>query len=251
MAIRLAQTASVASAPVPPTDSAPGPDPAPSGGPESPLTRDELAARLGVSVPTLYRWQANPDLEFPAPDSSGRWDPAPVKLWHSRYVAAKRAKLLPVDRSGDPDELLDATQVAHVLGYRGADPGATIRSYRQQRHGDYFPEPDGALTATNGREVQAWRRDTIWAFADRREHHGGGRPGKSGRPRSTTAPYSTDLALPAVQALLKADPHITGPAVADATGLSVAKAYRLLKAAKTLPASATADPDDPEPSAGG
>ena len=243
MALPDDRNAAVASAPVPPTDPNPGPEtaPAPAG---VPLTRDELAALLGVSAPTLYRWQANPDLEFPPPDATGRWDPHPVQGWHAKFVESKRAKLRPVDRDGDPDELLDTTQVAHVLGYRGADPGATIRSYRQPRHGGYFPDPDGTLTATNGREVHAWRRDTIWAFADSREHHGGGTPGKSGRPRSTTAPYSTDPALPAVQAILKTDPHITGPALATATGLSVAKAYRLLKAAKTLD-QPTTDPAEP------
>lgn len=221
----------------------PDPDPVP-----APLTREDLAARLGVTAATVYRWQASDALAFPAPDSTGRWDPEPVDRWYARHVQTKRAKLRPLDRSGDPSELLDAAGVGRVLGYRGADPGATIRSYRQPRHGDYFPDPDGTLTATNGRQVQAWRRDTIWAFADSREHHGGGTPGRSGRPRSTAAPYSTDPALPAVQALLKANPRITGPALAAATGLSVAKAYRLLKAAKTThtqagPAAAAAESD--------
>jgi predicted DNA-binding transcriptional regulator AlpA len=216
-------------------------DPEPAGVPSGALNREELAARLGVAPSTLYRWQANDDLGFPAADATGRWDPAPVERWHSEFVQTKRAKLRPVDRNGDPDELLDTTEVGRVLGYQGADPGATIRSYRQPRHGNYFPDPDGTLTNATGREVPAWRRDTIWAFADNRDHHGGGTPGRSGRPRSTAAPYSTDPALPAVQALLKANPNITGPALADATGLSVPKAYRLLKATKALPTT-TSDP---------
>jgi predicted DNA-binding transcriptional regulator AlpA len=208
--------------------------------PGSLLTREDIARRLGVAVSTLYRWQADAHRNgFPEPDPSGRWDAERIDLWYAGLVQTKRAKLRPVDRDGDPDELLDATEAGRVLGYRGNDPGATIRSYRQPRHGGYFPEPDGTVISPSGRRVQAWRRGTIWAFADGREHHGGSTPGSSGRPRS--APYANDPALPTVRALLQATPEVTGPVIAAAVGVSEAKAYRLLKAAKAIPE----NPDTP------
>jgi len=185
-------------------------------------THSDVAAALGVSGSTLYRWRQQPDLNFPAPAEDGTWPTIePVHDWYARHVAAKKSRLTPLDRDGDPNELINATEAAQVLGYEGKDPAATIRSYRGPRHGNYFPQPD--IVDHDG---PRWRRATIWAFGERRERHGGGRPGRSGRPRRP------DPHLPAVRALLDANPDLTGAQVAEATGVHIRKAYRLLNEAK-------------------
>jgi hypothetical protein len=58
---------------------------------------------------------------------------------------------------------------------------------------------------------------------------------RSGRRPSTSAPYSNDPAMPKVRQLLETSPNITGPEVAERTGVSLAKAYRLINAAKAHP----------------
>jgi predicted DNA-binding transcriptional regulator AlpA len=200
------------------------------------LNREELAARLGVSVSTTYRWEADRDeTGFPPPDDAGHWHCERTTTWHQDWIAAKRAKFRPVDRSGAPGELLDADQVGRVLGSQAANPGAVIRAYLSPRYGDYFPRPD-ELSSETGRAVPRWRRATIWAFADSREKHGGGKTGRSGRRPATTPPYANDPAMPAVRELLAANPNIAGRDIATHTGVSVAKAYRLINAAKAHPA---------------
>lgn len=71
----------------------------------------------------------------------GRWlyfDEAAVLDWHHRRQAAKKATLTKVDRTGDPDELLDRNAAAQLLGYAGPN---VIDSYRA-RSPEYFPAPD-------------------------------------------------------------------------------------------------------------
>lgn len=182
-------------------------------------TRAALAKRLGVSLSTLYRWQStSEDHQFPSPNDDGTWELQPVLEWHARHLAAKKAAFTPVDRSGDPEELVDAAAAARILGYRSA---STIRAYRAPRHGDYFPEPD-----EHGASGPRWRRATIWSFADRRERPGGGRPGRSGRKARP------DPNLPAVRSMLVDNPELTGRMVAEALDINERKAYRLLKAVK-------------------
>jgi predicted DNA-binding transcriptional regulator AlpA len=195
------------------------------------LNREELAAHLGVAVSTTYRWEAQrAETGFPQPDDSGRWPSAQTASWYAGWIATKRAKLRPVDRSGAPEDLLDADEVGRVLGSQAAKPGAVIRAYLSPRYGDYFPEPDEISSS-----VPRWRRAAIWEFADNREHHGGGKSGRSGRRPSTSAPYSNDPAMPKVRQLVETSPNITGPEVAERTGVSLAKAYRLINAAKAHP----------------
>lgn len=105
----------------------------------------------------------------------GRWlyfDLQAVEAWYTAREAAKLATLTPLDRSGDPDELVDITEATRVLGYRTE---STIRSFRS-RNGDYFPSPE--YTDPAGRVH--WRRRALWGFGDRRR-----RPGRAGHARAT------------------------------------------------------------------
>ncbi|RZT75532.1 hypothetical protein EV383_6273 [Pseudonocardia sediminis] len=137
------------------------------------LSRAALARRLNMREQTLTDlYHRRADNGHPEPvHRQGRrlyWDPEAVESWDAARQGAQRATLTQVDRSGDPEELLDMREAAQVLGYRGPQ---TITSYRSRNPG-YFPDPDepGELR---------WRRRTLWEFADRRS-----RPGRAGHDRS-------------------------------------------------------------------
>lgn len=137
------------------------------------ITREELCRLTGlaeVTVTALYVQRASSG-HPPAVHRDGLWlyfDEADVLDWHARRLEAKRATLTPVDRSGDPEELLDQAEAAELLGLSGP---TVIGSYRSRNKG-YFPEPDAE-------QPLRWRRVTLWAFADRRS-----RPGRAGHTRA-------------------------------------------------------------------
>lgn len=85
----------------------------------------------------------------------------------------KRAALTPVDRTGDPDDVLNSTQAAQVLGYRSADSlqPAVLRL------------ADEIEELPSGRKRRRWRRATVWAYADNRTGKGG-----TGAPRGNANP---------------------------------------------------------------
>jgi hypothetical protein len=103
-----------------------------------------MARDAGVSDEvTLLRWygkRAENGHPEPVEHDGPRmlFDRADWHAWLTRHRDAKKATLTPVDRSGDPDELISVTEFAQLLGYSGADPGATIRAYVRQ-HPDYLP----------------------------------------------------------------------------------------------------------------
>lgn len=62
-----------------------------------------------------------------------------------------------IDRSGDPNELLNSTQAAHLLGYkRPASLPPAIRECADQ-----------VAELPSGRKRRYWKRRTLWDFADR------------------------------------------------------------------------------------
>lgn len=137
------------------------------------IIRPEVARLTGLSesaVAGLYsRRQVSGHPE--AVHRVGRWlyfDEVAVLDWHHRRQVAKKATLTSIDRTGDPDELLDRHAAAQLLGYFGSN---VIDSYRARNPG-YFPNPDAYRPLR-------WRRATLWAFADRRTRPG--RRGHAGR----------------------------------------------------------------------
>lgn len=133
------------------------------------ITRAELARITGLGeqhLASLYS-QRTENGHPEAVLQEGRWlyfDELACREWHDRYTAAKLATLSEVDRSGDPDELVEIREAARVLGYARKE---SIDSYRSRNVG-YFPDPDAT-------EPNRWARRTLWAFADRRS-----RPGRAG-----------------------------------------------------------------------
>ena len=61
-----------------------------------------------------------------------------------------------IDRSGDPDELLNPTQAAYLLGY--ARPASLPHRLLELA--------DDVTDLARGRKRRRWRRRTLWAFAD-------------------------------------------------------------------------------------
>lgn len=134
--------------------------------------RGRLAAKLGLTTighRDLYsRRDENGHPEYVA--KLGKrlyWDEAQVLAWDEARRAAARARLTPVDRSGDPDELVGLDEGARVLGF--ADQ-RTLTSART-RYPDRFPPPDD--------EEGRYKRRTLWAYADARATVG--RPRGAGR----------------------------------------------------------------------
>jgi hypothetical protein len=108
------------------------------------ISRAEVARRLNMREQTLADlYAARETSGHPeAVHREGRrlyWaEPeAEAMAWAHERKAAKKATLTPVDRSGEPDELVDAEEAARILGY--ASP-RTITSYLARNVG-YFPDP--------------------------------------------------------------------------------------------------------------
>jgi hypothetical protein len=95
------------------------------------------------------------------------WDEAQVLKWDEARRAAARARLTPVDRSGDPDELVGLDEGARVLGFADQRTLTSVRA----RYPDRFPPPDD--------EDGRYKRRTLWAYADARATVG--RPRGAGR----------------------------------------------------------------------
>lgn len=150
------------------------------------ITRAELSRQTGLSSSALAGlYSRRADTGHPeAARRDGAWlyfDEAGTLAWHAARNARKTATLTAVDRNGDPDELLDRTDAAQLLGYAGP---TVIDSYRARNVG-YFPEPDDTRPLR-------WRRGTLWAFADRRS-----RPGRAGHAHAS--PSKPGTAFPAAR----------------------------------------------------
>jgi hypothetical protein len=117
------------------------------------------------------------------------WHEDEWTAWHEAHLRGKVESLTRVDRTGDPDDLVDAAEAARMLRYSGRD---VIHANRRI---GYFPEPDAYGRAARGRPVPLWKRSTVWAAADRREGMGGGhKPGTPGAP-AKPHPYAGDERL--------------------------------------------------------
>jgi hypothetical protein len=144
------------------------------------VNRAELARMIGVGeqhLASLYAQRArtgHPEAVL----REGRslyFDEADCREWHHRYTAAKLATLTEVDRSGDPDELVDLDEATRALGYANK---RVITSFRARNVG-YFPPPDAT-------HPDRWYRRTLWGFADRRS-----RPGRAGHADTRPAEQRT------------------------------------------------------------
>jgi hypothetical protein len=196
------------------------------------VDRRGVAALTGAAYSTVNHWhRQRTHTGFPEgfQDEDGHelfWL-QDIESFHAAHVAAKKAELTSVDRTGDPDELVTSGTAAKILGYR---------SYRNL--------PDALLDAADnterlpsGRVRRRWRRRTVWAIADART----GRQSTGRTPGSTTGtrkphPYADDPRLDVACEVLSAagdppDHRRVALAVAERLGVSPRTAQRLIAVA--------------------
>lgn len=181
------------------------------------LDRTGIAEHLGVAYTTVNHWHRHRTrFDFPEGfdhDGAEWFWLDDIERFHTAHLAAKRAELTRVDRSGHPHDVVGSGEAARILGYR---------SYRNLPD-TLYDHPDHTEELSDGRIRRYWYRRTVWAIADART----GRQ-SSGRTLGTTGPrkphpYADDPRMQAAIDLL-ADAQATGR---DRRGLGVELAQRL------------------------
>ena len=196
------------------------------------ISRADMAAR-GVPRTTVDGWYRD-RARTGHPEKAGRigrtdyWYEDEWAAWYEAHLRGKVESLTRVDRTGDPDDLVDATEAARMVRYSGRD---VIHANRRLGH---FPEPDGYGKAARGRPVPLWKRSTVWAAADRREGMGGGhKPGTPGAP-AKPHPYAGDERLARVLAELRSGAVPSSAGLAAEWTVSQRTAERIIRAARAL-----------------
>lgn len=191
-----------------------------------------MAAR-GVPKTTVDGWYRD-RARTGHPEKAGRigrtdyWYEDEWTAWHEAHLRGKVESLTRVDRSGDPDDLVDAAGAARMLGYSSRD---VVHASRRL---GYFPEPDAYGMTGKGRRAPLWKRSTVWAVADDRKGKGGGhKPGTAGAP-AKPHPYAGDERLVHVLAQLRLGAEPSSAELATQWNVSQRTAERIIRAAKTL-----------------
>jgi len=196
------------------------------------ISRADIAAR-GIPPGTVSGWYRD-RARTGHPEKAGRigrtdyWYEDEWTAWHRAYQQGKIDSLTRVDRDGDPDDLVDATEAARRLRY------ASRHVIHANRRLGYFPEPDAYGTTVKGRPAPLWKRSTVWAVADNREGKGGGhKPGTPGAPAKPYS-YAGDDRLARVLAELQSGGQLSAAGLAAEWGTSRRTAKRIIKAARAL-----------------
>jgi hypothetical protein len=196
------------------------------------ISRADMAAR-GVPRTTVDGWYRD-RARTGHPGKAGRigrtdyWYEDEWTAWYEAHRRSKIGSLTRVDRSGDPDDLVDAAEAARMLGY------ARRNVIHANRHLGYFPEPDAYGTTSKGRRAPLWKRSTVWAAADRRQGVGGGhKPGTPGAP-AKPYPYAGDERLARVLAEFRDGSRPSSSELAAEWSVSQRTAERIIRAARSL-----------------
>ena len=194
------------------------------------ISRADMAAR-GVPRTTVDAWYRD-RARTGYPEKAGRvgrtdyWYEDEWTAWYEGHRRGKVESLTQVDRSGDPDDLVDATEAARMLRY------ANRHVIHANRRLGYFPEPDAYGKAARGRRAPLWKRSTVWAAADRRQGMGGGRkPGTPGAP-AKPHPYAGDERLTRVLAELRSGTQPSSAELAAEWNVSQRTAERIIRTAQ-------------------
>lgn len=133
------------------------------------VTRKEIAKLIGYTeagARALYGKRGENGHPEPA-FSLGRtiyWWQDEVAEWWAHHQEATRPE--PIERVGNPNELLTAQQAADLLGY--SNPRTILAMVAR---GQSFPAPDAHLSGAgqkSGQDRPQWKRRTIWDYADGR-----------------------------------------------------------------------------------
>jgi hypothetical protein len=193
------------------------------------VSRADMAAR-GVPKTTVDGWYRD-RARTGHPEKAGRigrtdyWYEDEWTAWHLR---GKVESLTRVDRGGDPDDLVDATEAARMLRYTSRD---VIHASRRLGR---FAKPDAYGVTGKGRRAPLWKRSTVWAVADGRKGKGGGHlPGTAGAP-AKPHPYAGDERLADVLAQLRGGAEPSSAELATQWNVSQRTAERIIRAARTL-----------------
>ncbi len=195
------------------------------------ISRADMHALHDVSVKSAYLWYRDRQATaHPEPAGTiGRttyWYEDEWLAWHQSWRDRKLQDLTQVDRSGDPDDLVDAAEAARIMGYSSRDViHANLRL-------GYFPRPDDHATTTKRRPSPRWRRSTVWQAADTRTGSGGGRPPGTPHPSPKPHPYAGDKRLEAVLQLLRSGTEPSTAALAAQWQVSQRTAERIVRAAR-------------------
>jgi hypothetical protein len=196
------------------------------------ISRADMAAR-GVPKTTVNGWYRD-RARTGHPEKAGRigrtdyWYEDEWTTWHQAHLRNKVDSLTKVDRTGDPDDLVDAAEAARMLRYSSRD---VIHANRRL---GYFPEPDAYGMTAKGRRAPLWKRSTVWAVADSRQGVGGGhQPGTPGAP-AKPHPYAGDERLDRVLGNLRSGIRPSSAALAAEWNVSQRTAERIIRTARTL-----------------
>jgi hypothetical protein len=196
------------------------------------ISRADMAA-YGVPRTTVDAWYRD-RARTGHPGKAGRigrtdyWYEDEWTAWHEAHQRGKIESLTQADRSGDPNDLVNAAEAARMLRYSSRD---VIHANRRL---GYFPEPDAYGTTSKGRRAPLWKRSTVWAAADSRKGMGGGhKPGTPGPP-AKPHPYAGDERLERVLAALRSGARPSAAVLAGELGTSRRTAERIVRAARTI-----------------
>ena len=143
------------------------------------ISRADMAAR-GVPRTTVDAWYRD-RARTGHPEKAGRigrtdyWYEDEWTAWYEGHLRGKVESLTQVDRSGDPDDLVDATEAARMLRY------ANRHVIHANRRLGYFPEPDAYGKAARGRRCPVV--EALDRLGGRRPPSGHGRRPQTGRSR--------------------------------------------------------------------
>jgi hypothetical protein len=191
------------------------------------ISRADMAVR-GIPRTTVNGW-CRERARTGHPEKAGRvgrfdyWYEDEWTAWHEGHLRGKVESLTQVDREGDPEDLVDATEAARMLRY------ASRHVIHANRRLGYFPAPAAYGTTGKGRPAPLWKRSTVWATADNRQGMGGGhKPGTPGAP-AKTHPYAGDDRLARALAELRAGGQPSAAQLAAEWGTSRRTAERIIK----------------------
>jgi hypothetical protein len=198
------------------------------------LDRAGIAEHLDTSIASVNRWHRQRATSgFPTKadtDRDGRdwWWQDDIDAFRLTHLVDRAAQYTPVDRHGDPGDLLNGPQAAKVLGYRDH---RSLPAYLLEHPNQIDEYPSGL-------KRRYWYRRTLWAWADERAirrstgHPTG--PSGSGQPH----PYAGDRLRsrrPPTEAHASGRITTAFGRTARSLGISLAAPCRLLRTSRPRP----------------